>query len=167
MKKTKRWLVTVDNRSASLFSCSRARNGELHVEPTRVLKNEHEREHEFHRPTLLGGSERPGSSTRSSASAAPHNASPGHEIEEEHRRFAREFVLWVAQARLEDGDIPLDIFTAPHFIGFIRHELTNMHEAKDKFALHECELTHMSPAQLAQHPAVLDALHWSSAQAPR
>lgn len=148
MKDVKHWLATVDGRSAKLLSCSHTPQGELSLHLERSITNTHEKDHEQHRPSSLGGAERRSSISKSSASAAPHPASSGHEAEEEQHRFSHEVANWLDLARRELGFERACIFAAPRFLGLLRPHIDASTD------LHEAELTHLSPQQLARHPAV-------------
>ncbi len=153
MNQLQHWIVTVDNRRAALFACSRLPGGGLHVALTSSIENAHESEHERHRPSHLGGGERRGGATAGSGHMAPSSASLGHEAEESQRRFAGEFHTWFKSATQELG-IPPDriaVFAASGVFGQLRTLL-------GKTEVRQAELTHLHPNQLAVHPAVIAAV---------
>lgn len=160
MDQRQHWIVTADNRRAALFACRRLPGGGMHVEQLRTIENEHEGEHERHRPALLGGAERRGGRGHSSARAAPQSISLGHEVEEEQRRFAREVRDWLANASRELSLGRVNVFAAPRFLGLLRDQ---MGDRNNTAVLHEGELTHLRPHELATHPAVLTVIGPSSA----
>ena len=152
MKDGIKWLVTADGRGATLFSCSHTPKGELHLEPVRSLKNAHEGDHEHHRPSLLGGSERQGGKNYASSHAAPHSVAPGHEVEEGEQRFVKDVKEWLGGATKDLGISRMCVFASPRLLGGLRRHI----RASADF--HEAELTHLSTGQLAAHPAVKVAL---------
>lgn len=148
------WIVTADGRRAGVFACRMTPGGNLHLDPVRAIENAHEHEHERHRPTMIGGAERARAVGASSASAAPHFASPGHETEEMQRRFAREVGRWLAATTKELQPARMDVFAAPRFAGYLKSELT----LSPTDRLHETELANLRGPELAVHPAVIGAL---------
>jgi protein required for attachment to host cells len=157
MNLTQHGLVTADGRQANLYFFKRTPGGELHIDHVRSLVNPHEREHERHRPSLLGGSERRGGMGHSSASAAPHSVSQGHGEEEEQRRFVLEVKSWLRQAEKELALHRLTLFAAPRFLGLLREHMGDRASISD---LLEGELTKLTPQELSHHPAVRRALDW-------
>lgn len=155
MNVNRHWIVTADNRRASLFSCRKTPGGELNVEHVRTLENAHENEHEHHRPSSLGGAERRGTKTRAVGSAAPHSASPGHAVDEEQRRFAHEVAGWLDRASKELSVEGVAVFAAPHLLGLLRSQKGKIGATTE---LLEGELTHLRPHELAEHPAVRAAV---------
>jgi len=155
MQQHLRWIVTVDGRKATLFSCKMTPGGTLHLDRVRSLDNPHEGEHERHRPSLLGGAERRGGRGGSSATAAPHTASFGHELEEEQRRFAREVTGWLSAAGRERGKERISVFAAPRVLGLLREQTDDLGPNVD---LREGDLTHLAEHELAEHQAVRNAV---------
>lgn len=137
------WIVTSDERRAALFSCRKVHGGRWHVEPHSSLENSWEDSKEHHRPSALGRGP--------TANAAQHFAVLGHEIQEEHLRFAREVEAWLARAVKEQKLTRVSVFAAPHFLGLLRDELGRLGNHVD---LHGGELTRLRPHELAGHPAV-------------
>lgn len=158
MKPESQWIVTADARAAHLYSCMRTPRGELRLDLVRSLENGHEGEHERHRPNLIGGGERRGALGRSSGNAAPHSVSPGHEVEEEHRRFVREVKGWLNHAERELNARHVTVFAAPRVLGMLREQIGTMNSNAH---LREGELTQLSPQELSVHPAVKKALDWT------
>lgn len=155
MTPQRHWIVTADGRRASLFGCQRTSGGELHLVPLRSLDNPHEGEHERHRPAMLGGAERRGALGASSGNPAPHAAAPGHGDEEERRRFARELRQWLKASVRELAHGHVDVFAPARMLGLLRSELSGERVSTE---LHEGDLTHLRPQQLAVHPAVVSAI---------
>jgi protein required for attachment to host cells len=141
------WIMTSDERCAILFLCQRVPPGHWHIEQRKSLENRWEHYHEAHRPSALGRGP--------SANAAQHFASLGHEVEEEHRRFAREVSDWLTHAITEFGVEHISIFAASRFLGLLRQELGDLGTQAD---LLEGELTRLRPSELSIHPAVVNAL---------
>lgn len=157
MNQHQHWLVTVDGRRANLFTCSKTDGGKLHIGHVRSLENGHEREHERHRPSMLGGAEQRGGN-RSGANAAPHSASPGHGAEEELLRFIREVNDWLRHASVELGMSAgrVSVFAPPRCLGLLRNQMGDL-DSKNMDLL-EGELTRLSPQELSEHQAVKDAM---------
>lgn len=161
MNHNEHWIVTADSRRAVLFVCRRLPSGDLHLEQLRAIEHAPVTEHEHHRPTLMGGAERVGARDRSSVHAAPHaSSSEGHEVEEEQRRFAREFKEWLDDVcrerivRTEAGRIT--VFATPRMMAILESALGKHRGQVD---LVRGELVNLSAQQLMQHPAVKAALH--------
>ncbi len=155
------WLVTADNRRATLFACRRLPSGDMHLEQVRAIENQHEGEHERHRPTLLGGAERRGTASRSGARPAPHSTSVGHQVDEEQRRFAREVRDWIETASRDLGwslaDDRISVLAAPRLFGLLRGLIE---EVDEMVSLCEGEFAQLAPHELAEHPSVRDAIKW-------
>jgi hypothetical protein len=139
--------VTADERHAALYSCKKTAGAVWHLDPLKTLENRWENYHERHRPSALGRGP--------TANAAQHFASLGHEVEEEHRRFARDVRDWLRLAirALHVGRV--SVFAAPHFLGLLREQLADMSGQAD---FHEAELTRLGAAELAGHQAIMNAL---------
>ena len=153
------WIVTADSRGAALFSCQRTPGGELHVEEARSLQNGHEHEQDRHRPALLGGAERRGAAGRSGGHAAPHSVAPHHAAEEDQHRYARDVGEWLGRANWELGIAGsggrLSVFAPPKLLSLLRDRMAGLGAAAE---FHEGELSQLSSAELAAHPAVRHAL---------
>lgn len=173
MNQRQHWIITADGRRASLFACTTTLGGELHVDHIRSLENGHEREQDRHRPTLLGGSERRGTAGRSGAHAAPHSVSQNHAAEEDQLRYAREVGEWLVNESRELGIAAgaggggaggpkgrISVFAPPKLLGLLRDRMVDLRAVAE---FHEAELSHLSPAELAAHPAVRNALVWPAA----
>lgn len=157
MELHQQWIVTADERRATLFSCTKVAGARWYVDPQRTLENHWENYHEHHRPSALGRGP--------TANAAQHFASLGHEAEEEHKRFAREVRDWLHEALAELGVPKVDVVAAPRFLGVLRHEFQ---APGGRIELHEGELTRLGPDELATHPIILSILPRSaSSKAPR
>jgi len=141
------WIVTADERHTHLYSCQKVAGARWHIDQRKTLENRWENYHEHHRPYSLGRGP--------SANAAQHFASLGHEVEEEHRRFAREVSDWLTHAIKEFGVEHISIFAASRFLGLLRQELGDLSKQAD---LHEGELTQLRSHELSTHPAIVNAL---------
>ncbi|MCE9618967.1 MAG: host attachment protein [Planctomycetes bacterium] len=141
------WIATVDERHATLFSCTMVPGKRWHIEKKNSTQNTWENSHEMHRPNTLGG----GSKTNS----VQHSGSFGHEKDEENLRFAREVGTWLKDAAKKHASEHICIFAASRFLGLLRKEMGS-HDGR--IDLHECELTHLQPQELSVHPTVLAAL---------
>ena len=150
-----RWIVTADARRATLFACRNVAGAGVQVEQVRSLKNPHEDEHEHQRPALLGGAERSGSPRSASSHAAPHSVAPGHEVEEERRRFARDVRDWLSDNVDSMGIRHVMLFAPPRFLGLLRLHISDRDDRTD---LVEGDIAQLSAEQLAVHPAVLAML---------
>jgi hypothetical protein len=148
------WIVTADTRRAGVFACHMTPGGTLHLDPVRSLQNEHENDHEHGRPTMIGGAERGRTPTSPSSTAAPHFASPGHEVEEMHKRFAREVGTWLTASLRELKPARIDVFAPPRFAAYLKDELV----LSPSDTIREAELAHLRGPELAVHPAVISAL---------
>ncbi len=147
MNQDTQWIVTVDGRHASLFSCRMIAGNRWHVELKHSFDNAWENSHERSRPNRLDGGLKGG--------AAHHAGGFGHEAEEEELRFAREVSLWLKTASTQHGAAHLRVFAARKCLGLLRGEIAAHGGACD---LHECELTHLNAGELASHPTVVAAL---------
>jgi protein required for attachment to host cells len=156
---SRRYVVTADGSQATLYSCTPGAHGRARVEKLDSVGNTHLDEHERHRPTLLDAARRGHAMPSMRATSFPHSASQGHEVEEEQRRFAHDVKNWLGRNREVVGAAPLTIFAPPHFLGLLRHQLGDPAGANPGAPdLRECELTHLQPNQLAEHPAVRSLL---------
>jgi protein required for attachment to host cells len=137
------WFFTVDGGRGRFLKCSRVPYGRLHVDEVSAIQYQPE-EHQRGRP-----------SPRSGKSGNTY-ASRGREDEYQLRRFAKEVVDWMAK-RVERIETPsIKLFAAPRFLGELRKlygpALTKRIEE------HPGDLTHLSTAALAKHPAVTELL---------
>lgn len=148
------WIVTVDSRCAALLSCKVLATGGLQLDQVQVLKNTHENEHPHHRPALLGGAERRVGCTHSSACAAPHAASCGHEAEEERLRFAREIRDWLMAARRDLDVRDVILMASPRMLGLLR---TYLQDVNMVIMFRKGGLKHLTPQEVAAHPSMLAA----------
>lgn len=137
------WFFVVDGGRCRLLKCSRVPYGRLHVDEVSAIEYEPE-EHERGRP-----------SPRSGKSGNTY-ASRGREDEYQIRRFAKEVVEWMAKKveRIETPSITL--FAAPRFLGELR-KLFGPALAK-RIEERQGDLTQLTTAGLAKHPAVTELL---------
>ena len=158
MTRIAHWIMTADERHATLYSCQKVAGARWHIELHKAMENRWEDYRDHGRPSALGRGP--------TANAAQHFASLGHEEEEEHLRFAREVGDWLAHATKELGVDHISIFAAPKFLGLLRGELGRLNK---KAELHEAELTRLRPSELVNHPAIVKALnlHEEAEQAGR
>ena len=137
------WFLVVDAGKGRLLEASRNLPGRIHVREHDEIEYTQE-EHEHGRP-----------SPRSGKSGNTY-ASRGREDEYQIRRFAKEVVDWIAKhaERIETSSITL--FAAPRFLGELRKlygpALTKRIDER------QGDLTHLSSAGLAKHPAVTELL---------
>jgi protein required for attachment to host cells len=141
------WFATADDKLARLFSCNSVHAGRRHVDEHDSLENPWLGQHERGRPSALGRGP-----TRN---AAQHFASVGHGSEEERRRFAHDVASWLRQVAADRKLGRICIFAAPRMLGELRNEIG---PDGGIFSLHEAELTHLAPEELAEHPGVVEAL---------
>ena len=118
-------VVVCDARSASLFRGTIDAPGRLHLAPAEGLPNHWIDFHEHHRPSALG--------MGPSANAAQHFAGIGHEPQE------------------LDRSVPMAVFAAPRFLGFLRDEIGPTAKG---LALYRGEFTSLRAGELAAHPTV-------------
>jgi protein required for attachment to host cells len=135
------WFFVVDGGRARLLTGGRVPPGRFHVEERESIEN-HSEEHEHGRPSPRAG--RSGNSY----------ASEGHEDEHQLRRFAKQVVAWVDGhlARHPGGRVTL--FAPPRFLGELRKLFPPA--LASRIDERQADLTHLSAAGLAKHPAVLE-----------
>ncbi len=147
-RKTPRlWVATVDARRASLYSWRRAPGGRLNLDEQRAIDNDEIGAHERRRPSML---------SRGPTANAVHHADWGHQNEEEVRRFARRVLGWLEDARKADAVERICVFAPARMLGMLRQELNEA--ATDGVELREGEFRKMPASEMAEHPALLDAL---------
>jgi hypothetical protein len=132
------WIVAADARRAVLFACARRPQGRTQVQELRRTETTWENMHEHARPTALG------------SGTPPHFAGPNHDREEEIRRFARDTAAWVRDAARELSIPTLRLYAPPRVLS----ELRALLRGAPGIDLYEGELTHLRPAELADHPIV-------------
>lgn len=138
-----RWMVVVDTRRARLLSLGHTPWGRVRVEERAVLE-EHWEEREHHRPSMLSAGGR-------------SFAQPTHEREERRRRFGREAVQWI-ERQLEQRRIDhAEVLCATSLLGELRHACPD--SLAERIGVRACDVARLSPAQLASHPAVTNALN--------
>jgi hypothetical protein len=117
------------------------------LEEQPALINLWEEDHERGRPSML---------QRGPGTAPPHEAGFGHEEEEEHRRFAHDVVKWLEKQTRRTGSEPLVVFAASRFLGLLRASLPE--SLARRVVTLDKELSGLTPAALAEHPAVTGVL---------
>lgn len=167
-------ILIADAREATLFEARHVSSptptsaqslttpkGEIRLEELRSIANTHEAEHEHHRPSLIGGAERRGGggATHAAAHAAPHAVAPGHDVDESHRRFAKEVGAWFERVAAESlrgavGGRPI-VFAPARFLGVLR---TSFGDHGLQADWHEGEYANLLPHQLVGHPTIQRAL---------
>ncbi len=154
MKQRTHRIVTADGRRASLYTCTRDTAGRVHLEPAGTFENSHEAEHERHRPGLIGGGERRGSTARSGAHAAPHAVSPGNTADEEQRRFAQEICAWLVAANRGKKADRTTLFAPPRLLSMLSPHASSI---GGDVVLQAGEFAQLRAAELAEHPAIMAA----------
>lgn len=140
------WFVTADGRGATLFQGARDDRKRLRLEPERQVENRYENDHERHRPSALG---------RGGGKAAPTFADDGHTDEEAQKRFARDVCHWLRTAQQQLHFPMVTVFAPPELLGQLRSELNGMSSMVE---LRRADLTKLTNAALASHPAVMAEL---------
>ena len=135
------WFIVVDGGRGRLLSGRRIPHGRIHIDEHETIANHAaEHEHEHGRP-----------SPRSRLGGASY-ASAGHEAEHQLHRFAKEVTAWieakVAQHRIEQ----VTVFSAPKLLGEMRKLYSPA--LAERIREHQADLTQVSTAALARHPAV-------------
>lgn len=130
------WVVVADARSARLMRCE-PQGERRHLEAVDDLQ-EHWEEKEHHRPQPLSGK------------AGHAYAAWGHEDEERLHRYAKTLTEWLGRHRAEHSDDLWAIIAPPRLLGAVRNA---NHRKLDDMTQVEAELTDLSSAQLARHPA--------------
>ena len=133
----------VDGGRGRLLKCTRVAHGRLHVAEVSAIENDDE-EHEHGRP-----------SPRSGKSGNTY-ASGGHEDEHQIRRFAKEVVGWIEEHAAQIDSRTIRLFAAPRFLGELRKLYSS--SLTDRIDEHSVDLTRLTPAGLAKHPAVAELL---------
>jgi protein required for attachment to host cells len=133
------WFVVADCGRGRLLKCSRVPPGRLHVEQIAAIEH-HEEEHEHGRP-----SPRTGKSGNTYASG-------GHEQEHQLHRFAKMVVAWIENQAAGIDARSITLFAAPRFLGELRklYSPAIAHRIDER----QADLTQLSTAVLARHPAV-------------
>ena len=135
------WFFIVDAGRGRLLKCTRVAHGRLHVAEVSAIENDNE-EHEHGRP-----SPRTGKSGNTYASG-------GHEDEHQIRRFAKEVVGWIEEHVAKIDCRTVRLFAAPRFLGELRKLYSS--GLNGRLDEHLADLTHLTPAGLAKHPAVAE-----------
>lgn len=146
-------LATVDERQARLFRCFPTQRETWRLVEEEGLPNAWEWYHERGRPAMLG---------RGPATVPPHEAAEGHAEEEARRRFAGDVADWLEKRTPPEGG--LIVFVASRFMNPVRERLSGSDLAWIR--LREGELTRLLPHELAEHPAVAEALTGARSSGP-
>ncbi|TVQ34504.1 MAG: hypothetical protein EA376_00090 [Phycisphaeraceae bacterium] len=147
MRKTTHWFVTADDRCAKLYSLRDVRGGRRRVSEHESVRSDWEDYHERGRPNPLGRGP--------SANAAQGFAARGHQDQEERNRFARDVKAWI-ESRMKEREINrISVFAAPRMLGALRAEFG---DDPPGVSLHEGEFTPLHAHQLAEHPAIAEAI---------
>jgi hypothetical protein len=143
-----RWIVIADSRAARLVLFRALAGGHWHAEAGGVIESRWVDREERGRPVRLGGR---------SSSAHEHllpTESEGVDAEM-RRRFAQDVVDWLETScgpRLREDP---EVFAAAGFFGALRRELQDRHHP---LGIHEVSLGNLRVDDLAQHPAVIEAI---------
>ena len=135
-----RWMLAVDERRGNLFRIDRTEAGTIRVELRDDIHEEwEEREHGRPSPRFGKGSN--------------CHASDGHETETRRTRFAKETAVWLDQQIEQLGIVSgIAVLAPPRFLGALRKAWP------PRLALrvdeHRSDLAHLTPADLARHPAI-------------
>lgn len=137
------WFIVVDGGRGRLLRGRMISHGRIHVDEHDSISNHHD-EHEHGRPSPRSG--RGGSSY----------ASSGHEGEQQLHRFAKEVTGWIEAKVARHGIERLALFSAPRLLGELRKLYPpGLGERIDE---HPADLTQVSTAALARHPAVAELI---------
>ncbi len=147
------WIAVMDNRWARLVRCQRNSGGRWHGEEVETLRSGWEQHHERHDPALPDRTPRP---------AVPERA-PGwaHKKEEETKRFTHEIASWLEKRAHEHAMHELWVFAPDHFLGPLRASWSA--KLRPIIRDHAADLTHLSAAELTEHPAIAPMLRASAA----
>lgn len=155
------WIVTADNRKASVYSYNKAVDGTAHLEFLRSIEHE-EAELEHERPSLMsgGGPARRGGAGVGSGSGVPHFGSglDKHGAEEEHHRFAKRVCDWIAEASVANRPERVNVFVPVRMMAYLRGEFGHGGKHADlgkRVDVHDGELMRLSASELAAHPKVV------------
>jgi len=139
MKENRGWFLVVDGGCGRLMQCMVVPPGRLHVEERAVLDN----------PTIGLEHGRPSSLKGKSGNSY---ASRGHEAEEELHRFAKKIAAWLDREIARFAIVELAVFCTPRLLGELRKVWGS--ELEQRIRIRQADLTSLSPAELARHPAV-------------
>ncbi len=138
------WILVADAKRARLLRGGLTPQARPHLEEAAALETSWvERDHG--RPTMLAGGRGP-----------RPVASLGHENEEGLRHFARELAGWLERQLAAHRVDDCAVFAPARFLGALRKEVpARLHHLLSE---HAGELTHLTPGELARHPAVAGRL---------
>ena len=137
------WICVADNRRARLLTSADAPPGRRRLEVLDSIDNERE-ELQHSRPSPR------------TAKEGHSYASLGHEDDERLVRFAADIVGWLHRLASGQDVEQLAIFAGPQLLGAMRKAYTP--ELTSLIREQKADLGNLTPAQLAQHGAVLGAL---------
>ncbi len=144
MRKSRQaWIVLADSKHAKLLDCQRVPIGRMHIDVIDQLEFQWEG-HEHGRPSRLSGKEKQA------------YASPGHEAEEELRKFAHEVAHWMKQKVDEHKIQQAHLFAPPRFAGFLRAVLPPTMAQWTE--LHNHDLATQPMHELHKQPAIRQLL---------
>ncbi len=143
MSQARVWFIVADAGRSRLLSVRRVPPGRVHVDEHESIES-HPDEHEHGRPSPRAGR---GGNTYASA---------GHEDGQQLHRFAKEVAAWMDERLTEHAVERATLFSAPKLLGELR-KLYPPGLAR-RIREHPADLTQVSPAALAHHPAVLSLL---------
>lgn len=139
---TDQWIFVLDHRAGRLVR-GRIAAGRAHLDEVARLTND-EPEHVHERPSSLSG--------RSSHGYA----SLHHEEEERRHRFAKTAAAWLAPQVQQQHIARLTVVAPGHLLGALRKTWPARLAAL--ITEREAELSALTPAELAQHPAIAQIL---------
>ena len=156
MKMPTQWIVTADERLATLHSCNTVKSGgpvpgsRWDIEPVKSFEGQfghfHDQPHHNHANTL---------GHAATGNTVQHQTAHGRDDAEEHRHFARDVSAWLTNAVKELDIECVHVFAARRFLGLLREIMGDLY---GHVILHEGEFTRLTPHKLAEHPAIKSLL---------
>jgi protein required for attachment to host cells len=138
------WILVADAKRARLLRGALTPQARVHLEEAATLETSWI-EHDRGRPAILAGGKGP-----------RPVASIGHEDEEGLRHFARELAAWLERQLAAHHVEDCVVFAPARFLGALRKQVPpRLHASLSE---HAGELTHLTPGELARHPAVAGRL---------
>jgi len=148
----KAWAVLADDRRAKLLHCGTSERGSPHVEHVDSLTRSWEG-HQRGRPSPLKGK------------SSHTHADPGHDAEEERRRFAQELANWLVQRSREHSIDRLTLFGATRFVSTFREVCPG--DLTQRLHTEAVELINLPNAELHQHPVIRSLIGLNEQTTPR
>ena len=139
---TTTWIAVLDRRKGRLFEARRLPTGRLHLEEHGSLSEAWD-EKQHHRPYMLSAHGRT-------------LASFQHEEEERVRRFGKQAAEWLDEQVRRQGLARITVFCSPSLVGRLRKSLRP--RLLERVDLRQEDLAWFTPGQLADHPAITEAL---------